>query len=53
MILITGTTGYIGSALVNEIQHELRLVLRSGSFPCINQNDKFTIDTLSASTNWG
>ena len=53
MILITGTTGYIGSALVNEIQHELRLVLRSGSFPSyINQNDKFTIDTLSASTNW-
>ena len=53
MILITGATGFIGKALLSEINDGVRLVVREGiQFHNHHNNEIFKIDSLSSNTNW-
>ena len=52
MILLTGSTGFIGSNLLIKLDSNVRLVLRNHPKDINTNDDKFYISDFSKSTNW-
>lgn len=52
MILLSGSSGFIGSNLVKKLEYELRVVLRNNNEDNNRYLNKFLISGFSGSTNW-